>query len=82
MPIQFFTPDDLIQLVNGKVLEAQNNLHNLQGTMDRMDYEDWVYMKESGMLKVESMLTTANNLINQARANMEIAKDIRKMKGG
>lgn len=82
MPVSIFSPDELIDVINGRALDMQSKVSHLQSTLKSMHREDWEYMNESGILKVESMLTNANNLINQARANLEIAKDLRQSKGG
>lgn len=81
MPVSIFSSDELVDVINGKALEMQSKVSDLQGTLKSMEKEDWEYMQESGILKVESMLTNANNLLLQARANLEIAKDLRKAKG-
>lgn len=81
MPVSIFSSDELVDVINGKALEMQSKVSDLQGTLKSMQKEDWEYMQESGILKVESMLTNASNLLLQARANLEIAKDLRKAKG-
>lgn len=81
MPVSIFSPEELVKVIHTKAHDMQSKLNDLQGTLKAMENEDWEYMQESGILKVESMLTSADNMILQARVNLEIAKDLRKLKG-